>query len=442
MSTPTNEELLKKIDDAPLLMTTEAARKKLRKPRSVYGDQIIFMLAITVMAVYCYGMRSLAVCVCSVLCCIISDMIGCFLSGKEYSFKDLSTVAYGLAVALMLPASVEYYIVALGAVLAVTVKHIFGGKDNYIFNPAAVAIAFLIICYPTQVLQYPEKGAALSVFGQSDVVLSSGIESSFIKNGAMPNLSVLDILMGNFLGPMGTTHILVLIVSGICLICRRSVSLSATVGGMGVMAVLSYIFSSYEPAGDAVVFQFISGFVLFGFIFLANDPQTLPVTNGGRILYGIALGVITVIFRNTAHIEGVFVFSLLIVNALSLYLDKLSWNIGRALKQAVRYLRSNLGSFERISKDVKQGKTPALTDTQEIIIEPVNFNMPPIDNKVTKIKRKKKSGFARFMDNLSEKRKKKQRARSQQNNINDIKENTEDGNGTSKTDEADQRKAD
>ncbi len=68
--------------------------------------------------------------------------------------------------------------------------------------------------------------------------------------------------------------------------------------------------------------------------------------------------------------------------------------------------------------------------------------MPPIDNKVTKIKRKKKSGFARFMDNLSEKRRKKQRARTQQNNINDIKENTEDGNGTSKTDEADQRKAD
>lgn len=403
MSYPNNEELLQKIDEAPLLMSTEAARKKLRKPKSIYGDQIIFMLAVMIMAVFTYGMRSFAVCVCSVLCCIIVDMIGCFLSKKEYNIKDLSTIAYGMALALMLPASVEYYIVALGALLAITVKHIFGGKDNYIFNPAAVAIAFLIICYPTQVLMYPEHGAELAVFGQSDVLLSGGIESSFIKNGAMPDLSVLDILMGNFVGPMGTTHILVLAVSAICLICRRSVSLSATAGGIAVMAVLSYLTSAVEPAVDAVIVQFIGGFVLFGFIFLASDPQTLPLTNGGRILYGIALGTITVIFRSTANIEGVFVFALLIVNALSLYLDKLAYQIGCITKRLIRFLKKYLGSFERVSKDIKQGKTPRLTDTQEIMIEPVNFNMPPIDNKVTKIKRRKRISFDEIKGKFSKK---------------------------------------
>lgn len=430
MSNPTNEELIRKIDNAPLLMSKEAARKKLRKPRSVYGDQIIFMAAIMIMAVYSYGARTLAVCICSVLCCILVDMIGCFLSKKEYGFRDLSTIAYGMALALMLPASVEYYVVALGAILAITVKHIFGGKDNYIFNPAAVAIAFLIICYPSQVLLYPEKGAELAVFGQSDVILSSGIESSFIKNGAMPNLSVLDILMGNFLGPMGTTHILVLAVSGICLICRRSVSLSATVGGMAVMGVLSWITSPVQPASDAVVFQFISGFVLFGFIFLASDPQTLPFTNGGRILYGIALGCITTIFRYTANIEGVFVFSLLVVNALSLYLDELAYNIGRFVKNTVKYIRANLGSFERVSKDVKQGKTPELTDTQEILIEPVNYNMPPIDNKVTKVKRHRKFSLADLTDKLRKK------AETDKNTA----ETEADTDGTGETAEAQERK--
>ena len=156
MNTTTNEALLKKIDEAPLLMSKEAAKKKLRKPRSIYGDQILFMLAITVIATCFYGMRVVTVCACSVLACILTDMVGCFLSKKEYGVKDLSTIAYGMALALMLPASVEYYVVIIGAVLAITVKHIFGGKDNYIFNPAAVAIAFLIICYPTQVLMYPQ----------------------------------------------------------------------------------------------------------------------------------------------------------------------------------------------------------------------------------------------------------------------------------------------
>lgn len=435
MNRPTNEELLKKIDDAPLLMVKEAAQKKLRKARSIYGDQILFMLAITVIATCFSGWRVVAVCACSVVCCILADMIGCFLSKKEYGVKDLSTIAYGMALALMLPASVEYYIVVIGAVLAVTVKHIFGGKDNYIFNPAAVAIAFLIICYPTQVLMYPQLGTQPELFGDTGTLVSS-IESSFIKNGAMPSLSPLEILMGQFAGPMGTTHILVLIVSGICLICRRSVSLSATVSGMAVIGVLSYLTTDVQPAVDSTVFRFISGFVLFGFIFLASDPQTLPLTNGGRVLYGIALGTITVIFRNTANIEGVFVFSLLIVNALSLYLDKLWFVIVSKTKQLIRYLRQNLGSFERMSKDAKQGKTPALTDTQEIIIEPVNYNMPPIDNKVTKVKRHKKPIYESISDKISDAVKKRRNAavQSADKTVTSNEKEAQDGSG--KTDEA------
>lgn len=427
MSNKAREELLRKIDDAPLLMTMEAAKKKLRKPRSVYADQTLLMLAVMVLSVYIYGLRALAVCAFSVLCCAVTDMIGCFLSKKEYSFKDLSNVTYGMAVALMLPASVEYYIVMIGAVLAITVKHIFGGKDNYIFNPAAVAIAFLIICYPQQVLMYPAHGTELVIFGANDIPLLSSIESSFIKNGALPNLSVLDILMGNFAGPMGTTHILVLIVCGICLLFRKSISFCTTLGGIGSMALLSYLLTG---SADATVFRFISGFVLFGFIFLASDPQTLPYTGGGRLLYGISLGIIATIFRNSANIEGVFVFALLITNVLSLYLDRLHFNMKSKVKQAMNYLKNNLGSFERMSKDAKQGKTPALSDTQEIIIQPVNYNMPPIDNKVTKIKRKKKLGFAEIKESIADLFSKK----------NKQTKKTEVSHGDSETDKAEENK--
>ena len=75
MNTTTNEALLKKIDEAPLLMSKEAAKKKLRKPRSIYGDQILFMLAITVIATCFYGMRVVAVCACSVLAYRVSELL-------------------------------------------------------------------------------------------------------------------------------------------------------------------------------------------------------------------------------------------------------------------------------------------------------------------------------------------------------------------------------
>ena len=84
---------------------------------------------------------------------------------------------------------------------------------------------------------YPRLDAHPEIFGDAGTLVS-GIESSFIKNGAMPSLTRLRYLWEGS-RPMGTTHILVLIVSGICLICRRSVSLSATVGGIAVMGVLS-----------------------------------------------------------------------------------------------------------------------------------------------------------------------------------------------------------
>ena len=126
-------------------------------------------------------------------------------------------------------------------------------------------------------------------------------------------------------------------------------------------------------------------------------------------------------------------FSLLIVNALSLYLDKLAFVIGVQTKQLLRYLRHNLGSFERMTKDAKQGKTPELSDTQEIMIEPVNYNMPPIDNKVTKVKRHKKSVMENISDKISDTvKKKKASAKSADEN----EKEKEAQHGSSKTDEA------
>ena len=126
-------------------------------------------------------------------------------------------------------------------------------------------------------------------------------------------------------------------------------------------------------------------------------------------------------------------FSLLIVNALSLYLDKLAFVIGVQTKQLLRYLRHNLGSFERMTKDAKQGKTPELSDTQEIMIEPVNYNMPPIDNKVTKVKRHKKSVMENISDKISDSVKKK-KASAKSAGENEKEKEAQHGSG--KTDEA------
>jgi len=380
--------------------------KKRRKQKSIYGDQLICLAALAGLSVWQSGWRSAIICVGSVLVCMLSDLIFCKMSKKIYNYKDLSTVAAGLCIALMMPASVSYGIVAGGALLAIAVKHIFGGKDNYIFNPTCTAIAFLIICYPGEMLSYPAAGTQPELWGDPGVPLVSGIESYLLKIGTAPNVSFEQLMLGNFAGAMGTTHVLVIAVCGICLLCRRSMSALVTAFGLGSYCALTALFPTFSSIGDTLMLELSGGYLLFGFVFLASDPQTLPKSYAGKIVYGIVIGIIGCLFRHFGKVEGSFIFVLLLANAFSLRLDDLCTFVARKLRRWFGYLHGNLGRYERLRSDAENEYRPKLTDTMEIIVPATNYNMPPIDNKVTKINRKKTNIIARIADNRKIKKRK------------------------------------
>lgn len=383
--------------------------KKPRKQKSIYGDQLLCLLTLLGLGVWQSGWRALVIALICVVTCMLSDALFCRMTKKTYNPKDLSTLAAGLCIALMMPASVHYGIVVGGGLLAMGLKHIFGGKDNYIFNPTAAAIAFLIICFPQDMLLYPGRGIKPPVFGAigSDQLVS-GIESYLLKLGTAPSVSLQDILIGNYVGPLGTTHFLVLAVCGICLLARRSSSLLVTISGLGSYCALTALFPVYNSIGDTLALELIGGYLLFGFVFLAGDPQTAPKTTAGKIAYGLIIGIVGCLFRHFGKVEGSFLFVLLIANALSLHLDTVCAAAGVQLKRMFSYLFRNMGRYERLRESAKDGGGKRLSDTMEIIVPPTNYNMPPIDNKVTKIKRKKANLFERYAETIKIKRRKQQ----------------------------------
>ena len=312
--------LFNKFDGGAKVHTVTA--KKPRKQKSIYGDQLLCLLTLLGLGVWQSGWRALVIALICVVTCMLSDALFCRMTKKTYNPKDLSTLAAGLCIALMMPASVHYGIVVGGGLLAMGLKHIFGGKDNYIFNPTAAAIAFLIICFPQDMLLYPGRGIKPPVFGAigSDQLVS-GIESYLLKLGTAPSVSLQDILIGNYVGPLGTTHFLVLAVCGICLLARRSSSLLVTISGLGSYCALTALFPVYNSIGDTLALELIGGYLLFGFVFLAGDPQTAPKTTAGKIAYGLIIGIVGCLFRHFGKVEGSFLFVLLIANALSLHLD-------------------------------------------------------------------------------------------------------------------------
>lgn len=359
-----------------------------KKYRFIYGDQLVCLCALLIMAIWRWGWRALVLCVASVLVSVFADWFCCKLTKKVYNPKDLSTVISGMCLALMMPAAADYGYVIFGAALAMVIKHIFGGKNNYIFNPACVSYAFLAVCWPSQVLMYPKIGEQIPVFGSYTGTLSSGLESYLVRLGTAQELSVSDILLGNFLGAIGTTHVLILAICGICLMCRRALSPIVTLVTFGAFAACSVLFPMYDNVNASIVIELICGNILFGLIFLANDPQTLPRSFLGKIYYGIVMGILLVIFRHLTQTETSFVFVLLIVNAVSLHIDLFADRTIVMIKHTARWLKNSSGSFERVRREAQTGENKSLGDTQEIIVPRMNYNMPAVDNKIIKAAKK------------------------------------------------------
>ncbi|MCL1831913.1 MAG: RnfABCDGE type electron transport complex subunit D [Oscillospiraceae bacterium] len=388
---------------------------KFKSNRSrIYFEQLLCLLLIGGVGYWNAGGRVIAMAVFSLLGAVIMDMVGCALTKKVYNPRDLSTLTAGLCVALLMPAGIDYRLVFFGSVLTIAIKHVFGGKNNYIFNPTAVAFVFLILCYPGQMLLFSRPLEHLPLWGEIDPTV-------LMRAAPLENARSFDILMGNITGSIGTVHILVITVSGLCLLFRRSVSATVTVTALLTNLLFAGVIggSVAQTFHASLVVMATSSF-LFVLLFLANDPQTLPETLLGKIYYGIMFGGGTVLFKTFGKVDGTPVFALLLVNTMNERADILAQQTITYVKRAYVSAKNRLNSYERIQEKVAGAvDTPLLANHDsetpaalEMFIArhipgksgdspaALTYNMPPIDNKIIKINRKKPNLIARFKEKL------------------------------------------
>lgn len=353
-------------------------------PCKIYSERFVFMAALLIPAVFLMGFRVLAVVAVCLIVSVLTDFICCRIRRIPYEPKDTSVPFWALALAMLMPSSIPYVYAGLGAFICILIgKHIFGGKENVIFSPPAVAAAFLIICYPSEMLYYPKPGQIMPMLMDDFAGALSRSLDNTLKIGNIPSYSMLDILLGNVPGAIGAVSILVVLVCGICMIVRRSTSLGAVVSCAGMVSLLAFCFPRVGVSGlESIFYELTSGYMLFGIVFLTAEPYIAPKRAAARILYGIALGYTVMMFRYFGQTEGCFVFALLIVNALSDGLDTLIDNLSY-------WKKTYISSFEQ-GKNAAQRGNIKLTDTQEIQLpEKYRYNTPPIDGKVKKHRRKR-----------------------------------------------------
>ncbi len=281
---------------------------------------VLALLPISLGAVYHFGWRFLAAVFVAYFFGGVTEIIFAVVRQKEFRLEAL--LITGLLFPLILPPTVPLWIVAVGTVFGIVFgKEAFGGTGRNIFNPAIVGRVFVTAAFPlfmTGPWQVPFTeglGGFLSYNRIADAVTAA---TPLMR----PELySYADLLLGRAPGSMGETFRLLIILSGIFLMVVKVSNWRIPVAYLGSVALFSLAGNMFFEQFAPPLIQLLSGGLLLGAFFMATDPVTSPFTRPGKLIYGVSLGLLTVLIRGlTENPEGVM-FSILIMNAFAPLID-------------------------------------------------------------------------------------------------------------------------
>lgn len=290
--------------------------------RRLMLDVIIALLPVTVLSVIFYGWNELMVIAVSVVSCVLLEWaITKYMLKKPSTIGDLSAVVTGLLLALNLSSLTPWWVVLIGAVVAIGVaKMSFGGLGQNVFNPAIVARVFLLISFPVYMTTWavidPGNVGSAWAFGADAVTGPTAL--SMMKE--VHNIDSSVILQS---GSAGEIYDWSLILGFVYLVLRKVIKPWITLSIWATVLVFYTILYFVAP-GEYLApgLALFTGGILLGSIFMATDYVTSPMTTKGGIIFGVGIGLITVIIRNWgAYPEGVS-FAILIMNAFVPLINK------------------------------------------------------------------------------------------------------------------------
>ena len=317
--------------DESLIREQEAQLQKTGR----YYKHICFMaVPVLWMACFLYGVRPLLLCGIAVLTGNLCDRLVSLLRRRVYQAGDFSNESFALVIALLMPVTVDIYVLIIAVLAGVLIgKEIFGGYGSYPFNPAAVGYVVAAVSWPEQVFRYPQPYTNIPLWDASMVPVSSAIEDT-LRSGGMLNISSLALGLGEYAAPMGTGAALVILACGLFLWTQKDAHMSASISFLVTCAVIAFFFPRQAGLADSAVLsnvlprlqcvrdELLTGAILFSAVFLINEPYTCVHHRMGRILYGVLVGVVSMGFRYYGVYETGVCFALLVVNSVSAWIDR------------------------------------------------------------------------------------------------------------------------
>jgi len=226
---------------------------------------------------------------------------------------------------LTLPPTIPLWQVAVGISFGVVIgKEVFGGTGKNFLNPALTARAFLFFAYPGDMSGDAVWTALDGYTGATPLALAAA--------GGLPELQTHGItwaqaFLGQISGSLGETSTLACLLGAAMLVLTRIASWRIMAGvfiGMVVPVLLFNTFGSESNPMNAIpwYWHFVLGGYAFGMVFMATDPVTASMTDAGRWVYGLLIGVMVTLIRvaNPAFPEGMML-AILFANVFAPLID-------------------------------------------------------------------------------------------------------------------------
>lgn len=315
-----------------------------RTTRNIMLDVIIALMPAVIAMVAVFGFYPLLNTLICVGFCVLFEFLFNLIRKKEQTIGDLSAVVTGIILALNLPAVVPIYVPVVGALFAIVIaKMLFGGIGRNFANPAISARIFLLLAWTSVMTSFvaPLDWSSLAdnnmFFSVSNVfnikmpdLVTSATPLAHVKEalelGTNPatGINALDMFLGRIGGSAGEVSSLAILIGGVYLLIRKVIDWKIPLIYILSTVIFTAIFySNTGYVGEYVWTYLLGGGLLFGAFFMATDYATSPKSPIAVIIYGIGLGLLTVIIRKFSSMSEGVSYAILLMNIATPLLDKI-----------------------------------------------------------------------------------------------------------------------
>ena len=291
--------------------------------RNMYGVCMALLPALAA-SLWFFGLGAAIVMLTSVASCVFFEWaIAKFILQRErITITDGSAVLTGMLLGFNLPSNLPIWIIIIGALVAIGIgKMTFGGLGCNPFNPALAGRIFLLISFPVQMTSWPEIKQYMAYTDATTSATPLSLMQTAIATGdasvleQLPSLE--EMLLGAMGGSLGEVSALMLLLGTVFMLWKKIITWHIPVSILGTVAVFSTALHLWNPAYAHPFAVLMSGGLILGACFMATDYVTSPMSHRGQLIYGVCIGLLTVVIRNWgAYPEGMS-FAIFTMNAFT-----------------------------------------------------------------------------------------------------------------------------